>query len=442
MKKFVALIILMIIFQNNIYAEKFPENDSFENSEIFSGINLEDFNLNKNVLRAEFVAVLNNIYQLENNAELKFVDVMPGNWFYEDIQTAVGEGYAKGYSDVIFLPLNAITREEALVMIANNLELPVGGKSDTRFLDDDEISDWSRNEITALVNEGYFDSYNEKNLRPKDFLKWKEGIEIAEKLSGNEKLSYDEEDVPLGNIEKAEESFENQKYSFYDDYYRKETQKDSQIADEDSDEFEDDFDTDFDNDFEDNNIDIISVDEKNSIDDGFEDEIIQPSYFPSAPPEEIPESEKMPFPTVSPETTNKIDTTVRPRPSFTPSQKDPDTESNEDADSDNPEYEAWSFRNELKGYKYGAIVTNLGKIWQQSKNDTLWYGEPGEEESWLEIGIIENYEPEKWDYTRQSVRGYLPNTKVKLNGKIYNQAYNSRIYWGVPGVDKIWELIE
>ena len=94
----------------------------WEEKGLISGYKDGTFKPNKEVTRAEFVHILNSALKLTKQGEVKFTDVKQGDWFYKDIEIAVGEGYAKGTPENKFMPNATLTRAEAAVFIANILK--------------------------------------------------------------------------------------------------------------------------------------------------------------------------------------------------------------------------------------------------------------------------------------------------------------------------------
>ena len=91
---------------------------------IMEGYSDRTFRPNRNITRAEFLKVVNNVFQFKEEADIAFKDVKENSWFYEDVKKAVAVGYIKGYEDETFRPNRPITREEAskIIAIASGLD--------------------------------------------------------------------------------------------------------------------------------------------------------------------------------------------------------------------------------------------------------------------------------------------------------------------------------
>ena len=74
------------------------------------------FGANKNITRAEFVAIAARFMNAKDGT-VTFSDVSTTNWAYQYISTAVSYGWIEGYEDGTFRPNQPITRAEAMTII-------------------------------------------------------------------------------------------------------------------------------------------------------------------------------------------------------------------------------------------------------------------------------------------------------------------------------------
>ena len=97
---------------------------------------------------------------IEGTASTNFNDVSEGKYYYNFVGLAKENGLINGYSDNTFKPEEKITRQDAMVMIANVLENYLNSKvnKDTsilgNFKDSDLISSYARESVAVLVNKG------------------------------------------------------------------------------------------------------------------------------------------------------------------------------------------------------------------------------------------------------------------------------------------------
>ena len=163
----------------------------WEEKGLISGYKDGTFKPNKEVTRAEFVHILNLALKLTKQGEVKFADVKQGDWFYKDIEIAVGEGYAKGTPENKFMPNATLTRAEAAVFITNILK----EKSDKQlsFKDVDMIPSWAKQAIALMVEKGYMTGYPDNTFSARKNLTRAEAVTILDKVISQVQVSKKEE---------------------------------------------------------------------------------------------------------------------------------------------------------------------------------------------------------------------------------------------------------
>ncbi len=111
------------------------------------------FRPNDTLTRAEFVTIINKMYDFTVDSENIFSDVSKDDWFYSDILIGVQSGYIKGMGDGTFRPNNKLTREEVCVMLDRILKtelLPFNHKPT------DAVSEWARESVEKLISNRLF----------------------------------------------------------------------------------------------------------------------------------------------------------------------------------------------------------------------------------------------------------------------------------------------
>ena len=111
------------------------------------------FKPQKDITRAEFVAMTARFYDLEE-AEASFTDIS-GHWAEEYIQSAVAKGWINGYEDGTFRPDKYITRAEAMTIVNHLLNRKVdaeGLHADAVQWADNLESDWYYYEVLEATN--------------------------------------------------------------------------------------------------------------------------------------------------------------------------------------------------------------------------------------------------------------------------------------------------
>ena len=120
----------------------------------------------RNLTRAEFVAMVNRAYGYNTPGETPFYDVSPSSWYYDDIGSAYKVGYFSGVSPHMAAPDEELTREQAVVLISRNMRLdPIPGEV-TEFEDGRDCADWSRGYIRAAKQAGIIGGYPNGTYQP------------------------------------------------------------------------------------------------------------------------------------------------------------------------------------------------------------------------------------------------------------------------------------
>lgn len=120
----------------------------------------------RDITRAEFVAIMNRAYGYKDMKGTPFTDVPVSAWYADDIDIAYTVGYFNGTSATTASPNATLTREQAAVLLARNLMLqPTVGES-LGFSDSRELSSWSRGLIGAAAEIGVINGYSDGSFRP------------------------------------------------------------------------------------------------------------------------------------------------------------------------------------------------------------------------------------------------------------------------------------
>ncbi|WP_145949512.1 cadherin-like beta sandwich domain-containing protein [Paenibacillus sp. Y412MC10] len=128
---------------------------------IVNGKDEAQFDPNGMVTRAEFAAMLDRAIGLgEYQKAPSFKDVTDSAWYHDAVAIAKENGLISGFEDNTFRPNGQITREEAMVMIAQAMKL--AGKSPnltsnqvestlSRFQDGTDVSTWAKEAAAACI---------------------------------------------------------------------------------------------------------------------------------------------------------------------------------------------------------------------------------------------------------------------------------------------------
>ena len=149
--------------------------------------------------RAEMAAIINRSFGCYKPAGISaYKDVAKGKWYYNDVALAVQMGTYNGVSASSMQPDRAITRQEAIAVVARALQLDLDDYAKTdlsKFKDAADVSNWALPYIRAMVGAGYIHGRG-KILAPQDNITRAEFAQIFHNIIGSyitEKGSYDKD---------------------------------------------------------------------------------------------------------------------------------------------------------------------------------------------------------------------------------------------------------
>ncbi|MBB6690990.1 S-layer homology domain-containing protein [Cohnella xylanilytica] len=150
------------------------------------------FEPNREITRAEFAAMLARGLGLRAGGEASpFPDVPASSWYGDAIRTAAAYKLVDGFEDGTFGPLAKITREQAMAMVRNAMDvtglssgIPSGASEDalSAFADAGDVSAWARNAVADNLRTGIAKGRYGKKLAPKENITRAEAAELIENL--------------------------------------------------------------------------------------------------------------------------------------------------------------------------------------------------------------------------------------------------------------------
>lgn len=123
------------------------------------------FRPDDSVTRAEFAVMLDQIMKYEERGNNPFSDVSGSEWYAEAVIKLNKAGVMHG-SGGKALPLDAITRQEAAVLLVNAFGLTAQERGKA-FVDQSEIADWAQEAIAVLSANHLLSGYPDGSFRPK-----------------------------------------------------------------------------------------------------------------------------------------------------------------------------------------------------------------------------------------------------------------------------------
>lgn len=117
------------------------------------------------IKRDEVAAMLDRAFDAAEIEKVAFKDVTEG-WYVKEVLSAAGKGLFVGYPDGTFCPENAITRQDAMIVISRLLNVK-GEAADLKdFKDANAVGSWAVAEVAGVVKAGVIEGYEDGTLRP------------------------------------------------------------------------------------------------------------------------------------------------------------------------------------------------------------------------------------------------------------------------------------
>ncbi|MBD2863369.1 fibronectin type III domain-containing protein [Paenibacillus oceani] len=159
---------------------------------IVGGIGDSLFNPDMDITRAEFAAILVKGLGLKpEKGTVPFPDVHAADWYSEAILTAYANKLISGFDDGTFRPTDKITREQAMVIIANAMKITglkakqtsqADGVLPGSFADAHRVAEWAASGVTDSLQAGIVTGRNDSLLAPEAFITRAEVVVMIRKL--------------------------------------------------------------------------------------------------------------------------------------------------------------------------------------------------------------------------------------------------------------------
>ncbi|MEG1132378.1 MAG: N-acetylmuramoyl-L-alanine amidase [Romboutsia sp.] len=138
------------------------------------------FRPENSITRAEFVRILNQVFKFTEAGQENLSDINPSDWYYNDVCIGIKAGYINGYEDNTFRPDSPITREEASKILATVINLK--GDGNLSFVDSNKISDWAKDSVDALSDNGMLSGYEDNTFRPNNNMTRAEAVSLLSRV--------------------------------------------------------------------------------------------------------------------------------------------------------------------------------------------------------------------------------------------------------------------
>ncbi len=106
------------------------------------------------VTRAEFMSMINKVYNFTVKADISFSDVAAGDWYYDEIAKAKAAGCIAGYEDGTMRPDGLITHQEVATIFYKLKNLSADETSVAGLSDAAKVAPWAKGAVGAVVKAG------------------------------------------------------------------------------------------------------------------------------------------------------------------------------------------------------------------------------------------------------------------------------------------------
>lgn len=142
------------------------------------------------ITRAEFVRIVNNLFDYTETSKMNFTDVTEKDWYYHDVQKAFTAGYISGVSETLFSPNDLLTREQAAIIVSKIINLKGNSSGSKIFTDSDKISDWAKDYVSSAASLQLLKGYDDNSFKPKYPISRAEALIILSRAIGENYLVW------------------------------------------------------------------------------------------------------------------------------------------------------------------------------------------------------------------------------------------------------------
>ncbi len=144
--------------------------NSLADEEIVKGTTENTYSPGNNITRADFAILLVRAFELVSDDTTNFDDVLPSDYFADELAIARNTGIVNGIGDNKYAPRNTITRQDMMVIVYRALtklgfELEI---ADVTYEDFADVADYAKDAVKALITSGLVNGKNGK-IAPTDY---------------------------------------------------------------------------------------------------------------------------------------------------------------------------------------------------------------------------------------------------------------------------------
>jgi hypothetical protein len=150
------------------------EIESLAKDGVIKGFSINVFAPDKQITRMEYAALIVRILNAspDESITMTFQDVKDAAWYSTELNAAIANGIAKGFSSSEFRPNAVVNREQAAKMLVNVLvkEGMTPPTAAHQFSDDSDIAVWAAEDVKMAASTQFVQGYPDNTFRPKNGL--------------------------------------------------------------------------------------------------------------------------------------------------------------------------------------------------------------------------------------------------------------------------------
>ncbi len=216
MKKILSIIICTGLVLSSVafsgfasdYENHWAKNEisTLLSSDVLSGDLEGNLRPDDNILRCEFIKVINRYYGFSKKASSNFSDVDSSKWYGDEFLIAKEQGYIAGDQNGFANPEMPITRAEVCVIMARLLKLE--DNNQLTFTDSDMIPDWAKGAIGAMSYKGIVSGYENGEFKAENNITRAEAFSVITRTDKND-VSDDAKNVEDNKTENTDNPISN-----------------------------------------------------------------------------------------------------------------------------------------------------------------------------------------------------------------------------------------
>ncbi|OZQ61345.1 hypothetical protein CA600_25510 [Paenibacillus sp. VTT E-133280] len=149
---------------------------------IISGYDDGSFQPGKEVTKAEFAAIMNRIFNYQEQSDKLPADVLATDWYKSDIAKGIAAGYLSSDKNNNIYPSHALSRAEAALSLEKVFRFNTDKSSTAGFTDLNGISDETAKAIAALSSAGFIKGYPGGLFKPEGGITRAELAQLADRM--------------------------------------------------------------------------------------------------------------------------------------------------------------------------------------------------------------------------------------------------------------------